>query len=551
MTFLYRVMSITKWSKTIASVATHFKNIFGNSAFVMSNGHDITKLGNAIKIVANDLKTMSKPEVQAKIDEYIEAGIMRQGAGINEIRDMFKDASLDNYLERRLSAKQPRSSFGKAGKYLASFTNKVIRGLEDAYQAEDDMFKIAAYENEVSRYADAWYNKKPANLTDAEKKIVSEKAANNVKDTYPTYSRIPEGIKLMRRVPLIFGSFISFQAEAYRTAFNTIALAKEELSSDNKKLKKIGATRVAGSVAYLTIKNALLAYTGMAFGTGLSGVIGALYDDDDEKEKEKDVREFLPPWSKNSDLIITKKADGTIEYIDFSASDAHGGLHKALNAFFSGEDLLDKFSKSLLAVVEPFVGPDITVGLAIQLANNENDFGGKIYNEQDTFAEKTRKIKDYIYKVIQPGTASSIEKLMKEEDTKNVIRGELTGMKTRPLEVKKQFEFKMDTYADELAEIKRIYNSEYNKTLRMMDDPKATKKDIEDQKKITEEAFSRANSQYATKTQQLMELVNSANRLGVDYDELIQIVKAKKTINQYNLFEIQQGRPAVIEEKPY
>ena len=48
-----------------------------------------------------------------------------------------------------------------------------------------------------------------------------------------------------------------------------------------------------------------------------------------------------------------------------------------------------------------------------------------------------------------------------------------------------------------------------------------------------------------------MELVNSANRLGVDYDELIQIVKAKKTINQYNLFEIQQGRPAVIEEKPY
>ena len=323
------------------------------------------------------------------------------------------------------------------------------------------------------------------------------------------------------------------------------------MSSGNKKLKKIGATRVAGATAYLTIKTAFLSYFGLAFGTGLSGVIGALSDDDEEKEKEKDVREYLPPWSKNSDLIIKKKADGTIEYIDFSASDAHGGMHKALNAFFSGEDLLDGFSKGLLAIVEQFVGPDITVGLAIQLANNENDFGGKIYNEQDTFAEKTRKIRDYVYKVIQPGTASSIEKLLKEEDTKNVIIGELTGMKTRPLEVKKQFEFKMDTYADELAEIKRIYNSEYNKTLRMMDDPKSTKKDIEDQKKITDEAFSRANSQYAAKTQELMELVNSANRLGVDYDELIQIVKAKKAINQYNLFEIQQGRPAIIEEKRY
>jgi hypothetical protein len=551
MTFVYRVMGLTKWQETIASVATHAKNVFSNLGFVMVNGHNITKLGGAIKTVLNDLKTMSKPEIEAKIDEYIEAGIMRQGAGINEIRDMFKDASLDNYLERRLSAKQPRSLFGKAGKYLASFTNKVIRGFENAYQAEDDMFKIAAYENEVSRYADAYYNKKPANLTDAEKKIVSEKAANNVKDTYPTYSRIPEGIKLMRKVPLFIGSFISFQAESYRTAFNTIALAKEELSSDNKKLKTIGATRVAGATAYLTIKNSLLSYFGMAFGTGLSGIVGALFDDDDEKKKEKDVREYLPPWSKNSDLIPIKKSDGTIEYIDFSASDPHGAINKALNAFFSGDDLLDGFKKGILATIEPFVGPDITVGLAMQLYNNENDFGGKVYNEQDTFAEKTRKITDYIYKVIEPGTLTSARKLMKEEDTGNVLFGEATGMKIRPLEVKKQFEFKIADYAEELAEIKRIYNSEYNKTVRMMGDPKSTKKDIEDQKKITDEAFSRANSQYDAKTKQLMELVNAANRLGVDYDELIQIIKAKKAINQYNLFEIQQGRPAIIEEKRY
>jgi hypothetical protein len=551
MKFFYRVMSLTKWLKTIASLGTHAKNIFGNTAFVMSNGHDITKLGSAIKIVANDLKTMSKPEIQAKIDEYIEAGIMRQGAGINEIRDMFKDASLDDYLERRLSAKQPRTLFGKAGKFLSSFGKKIVTGLEDAYQAEDDMFKIAAYENEMSRYADALYNKQVKNLTPEQKAEVSKVAAENVKNTYPTYSRIPEGIKMMRKVPLFIGSFISFQAEAYRTAFNTIALAKEELSSDNKKLKKIGATRVAGATAYLTIKTAFLSYFGMAFGTGLTGVLGYLFDDDDEKEKEKDVREFLPEWSKNSDLIITKKADGTIEYIDFSASDAHGGLNKVLNAFFRGEDLLDSFSKSLLATIEPFVGPDITVGLAIQLYNNENDFGGKVYNEQDTFAEKTRKITDYVYKVIEPGTLTSARKLMKEEDTKNVVRGELTGMKTRPLEVKKQFEFKVADYAEEFAEIKRIYNSEYNKTVRMMGDPKATKKDIEDQKKITDEAFSRANSQYDAKTKQLMELVNAANRLGVEYDELIQIIKAKKAINQYNLFEIQQGRPAIIEEKPY
>jgi hypothetical protein len=133
----------------------------------------------------------------------------------------------------------------------------------------------------------------------------------------------------------------------------------------------------------------------------------------------------------------------------------------------------------------------------------------------------------------------------------NSLFGEATGMKIRPLEVKKQFEFKMDTYADEFAEIKRIYNSEYNKTLRMMEDPKVTKKELAEQEKITEEAFNRANSLYAAKGKELMNLINAANRLGVDYDELIEAVKAKNVMNSINLFEIQQDNPAQIEEKYY
>lgn len=552
MTFLYRVMGITKWLKTIASAATHMKNVFSNIGFVMANGHNILKLGPAIKVVANDLRTMSKPEVQAKIDEYIEAGIMRQGAGINEIRDMFKDANLDRFLEKRLSLKQPKGLMSKVKRAIGAPFIGFKTIAEALYQAEDDMFKIAAYENEVARYANSWYNKKPADLTEAERKIVVDKAADNVKNTYPTYSRIPEGIKQLRKFPLFIGSFISFQAESYRTAFNTIALAKEELLSGNKKLRTIGASRIAGASAYLTIKNAILSHFGMALGTGLSGVIGALYDDDDEKKKEEDVREFLPPWSKDSDIIPIKKSDGTIEYIDFSASDPHGALNKALNAFFRGDDLLDSFSKGLLATVEPFVGPDITVGLAMQLANNENDFGGKIYNEEDTFAEKTRKIADFVYKVIEPGTITSVRKVWKDEQPlMNSLFGEATGMKIRPLEVKKQFEFKMDTYADEFAEIKRIYKSEYNKTLRMMEDPKVSKKELAEQEKKTEEAFNRANSLYAAKGKELMNLINAANRLGVDYDELIEAVKAKNVMNSTNLFEIQQDNPAQIEEKYY
>ena len=155
----YKAMALVKWLKTIASVSTHMKNIYGNFAFVGVNGHSLVEIGKAIKVVAQDLKTMSKPEVEAKIDEYIKAGIMRQGAGINEIRDMFKDADMDDFLERRLSMKKPKGVMGKIKQAISSKSSKLKAAMEDLYQAEDDMFKIAAYETEMNRYADALYNK--------------------------------------------------------------------------------------------------------------------------------------------------------------------------------------------------------------------------------------------------------------------------------------------------------------------------------------------------------------------------------------------------------
>ena len=547
----YKAMGLVKWLKTIGSVATHAKNIFSNLGFVAVNGHSLIEIGKAVKVVAQDLKTMSKPEVEAKIDEYIKAGIMRQGAGINEIRDMFKDADMDGFLERRLSMKKRKGVMGKIRQAISSRSSKIISAMEDAYQAEDDMFKIAAYETEMNRYADALYNKSKDQLTDKEKQEVSDIAANNVKNTYPTYSRIPEGIKRLRRFPLFIGSFISFQAESYRTAYNTIALAKDELSSKNKKIKNIGARRVAGASSYLAAKTAMLSYLGYAAGTGIGGVLGSLFDDDDEKKKEKDVRSFLPTWSKNSDLIILKAADGQIEYIDFSASDPHGGLNKALNAFLKGDDLLDSFKQSTLELVGQFQGPDILTNLAIQLKGNENDFGKPIYNEEDSFSEKADKILDYVYKVVEPGTITSIRKAAASEQSLSQIAfGDATGLKVRKSDVKEQFGYKLAEFDESFKDIRKIYNSEYYKSLEIEEDPKATKKDIQEQNKKTEQSLVRANEKYAAKAKELMDLINSANRLGVDYDELInELGFIKSTMGKSNISEMENGGDEFIKEK--
>ena len=39
---------------------------------------------------------------------------------------------------------------------------------ENPYQAEDDFWKIYAFENEKIRYSNALYNKKPSDLTETE-----------------------------------------------------------------------------------------------------------------------------------------------------------------------------------------------------------------------------------------------------------------------------------------------------------------------------------------------------------------------------------------------
>ena len=548
----YKAMGMVKWLKTIASFATHMKNVFSNLGFVGLNGHSLIEIGKAANVVLQDLKTMSKPEIEAKIDEYIKAGIMRQGAGINEIKDMFKDADMDDFLERRLSMRKPNKGVvGKIKQVISSKASKIKTGMEDLYQAEDDMFKIAAYETEMNRYADALYNKSKDQLTDKERQEVSDIATNNVKNTYPTYSRIPEGIKQLRKFPLFIGSFISFQAESYRTAYNTIGLAKDELSSDNKKIKAIAARRIAGAFAYLSAKTALLSYTGYAAGTGLSGVLGALFNDDDEEKKEKDVRSFLPPWSQNSDIIILKAADGEIEYIDFSASDPHGGINKALNALFRGEDMVDSFKQSMLELVGQFEGPDILTNLAIQLNNNENDFGKPIYNEEDSRENKISKVIDYVYKVVEPGTATSIRKAVASEQSLGQLAfGEATGLKIRKVNVKDQFGYKLPEFDDSFKDIRKIYNSEYYKNERLLEDSKATNKDINEQQKKTDDAYVRANEQYAAKAKELMDLINSANRLGVDYDELIdQLESIKSTMGKSNIYEMEDGGTEFIKEK--
>jgi len=446
-----KTISVVKWMKTIGSFTTHIKNFTGNFGFMAANGHwDLREMGGAYKIIKNDLLSKTDVELNEMMNEYIEAGLVKQSAGLNEIRAMFKDANFDEATERILSKKP--SKLGKVKKFL-----------EDLYGSTDDMFKIVAYENEMSRYSRAIYGKDKSQLTEAERSSLKEEVADIVKNTYPTYSRVPELIQMIRRFPAV-GNFVSFQAESWRTAYNIINIASKEIKSDNPAIKKIGFQRLAGVVAYTSIKDAIVSYSSYSAGMGLSGLLGALFDDDEEKEKDRALRRYVADWSKNSDLVILESKDGNLRYIDVSASDPFGGIAKVFNAFANGEDIMDSTLDGLYAAIEPFIGTDIATNTFLQIKNNDNGYGGRIYNPEDPSA--FNKALQKVIKTFQPGTAASVRRFIDAENKLEEASAQLLGLRTYTNDLNQSFTFKLtgeDGYRQRIRDAKSLSRERYDK----------------------------------------------------------------------------------------
>jgi hypothetical protein len=515
--FYMNILSRVKWGKTIMSPATHIKNLLGNIGFVLVNGHwRINEMATAYKAVRDDIFSLDKKQSREYVNRLIELGIIKQSAGMGEIRAMFADASWEESMLSNINKKS-----GSRWSGIKSGWNKFTKGAEDVYQAEDDFYKIFAYENELSRYSKAMFGKKKKDLTESERAEVDAVVSEIVKNTYPTYSRIPEAVNMIRRAPLI-GNFVSFQAESYRTAYMTAQLALKEIKSDNPKIRRIGAQRMTGALMYKSIKLGILSYYSYAAGMGMVGLLGYFTDDEEEKQKEDDVRKFLPEWSVNSDLVVKKASNGVIKYIDMSASDPHGGINKVLNSIMLGETTWDAFINGMGSIVEPFVGEEMTTAAILAIKNNENAYGKPIYNPEDTFYEQSKDITGFMFNVVQPGIVASGRRVAEAESVGEEIIGATTGVRTYEIDVAENFGYQMIKYEDRLLNANRIYTSEVN-------NDEATEKSIAAAKKRAEKAVTDIHAE-------IYDLYYSAVRLGADEDKLYDNLKSfggmtKRTIS--------------------
>lgn len=490
--YYMKLLSLVKRLKTIESVGTHFKNVSGNVTFMLANGYfKPDEYRKSAKVIHNDFFNKNNKDSREKMQEYIGAGIVDQSAVLGELRSMFKDADFDKSFERRMNSEElnPSKKFvdnvKRLGKKYMSFT-------ENAYQAEDDYFKIVAYETEKSRYAKAMYAKEYSKLTENQQDDVKKHVTEITKNVLPNYGRVPGAVKLVKAFPVV-GTFISFQTEALRTAYNIVNLSITELKSSNPDIKKIGALRMAGIVSSQAVKYAMMYLIGGA-------VLG---DDDDEKKKK--AKRFVAPWSKNSNILIKNEGDGKFSYIDFSASDPFGGIVKPINAMMAGEDLLDGFIEGVKELVSPFTNPDILKSMFTEISENKDAYGNSLYNPSDSFEKKSEAILSRVYKTFEPGTVSSARKIAESDGMLNEMAGQFTGYKAKDLDLQKEFSFKISDMKKNEIEVRGIYNKAYNKFER---------KEIS--KEELQEAYNQSNKESKKLYEELKKDYDAAIYFGTD-----------------------------------
>jgi hypothetical protein len=502
--------SAVKWGKTVGSIATHAKNILGNHGFVLMNGHlDWNEFTNAADLVIKEFRGKTTEEQRAYLDELISLGIVKQSTTLGDITSMYGDKSFEEAYKRTIidearnvaSKKQKLSDLfreSKAGKTTKALVDK----LNDAYQSEDDFFKIMAYGIEKQRYAKALFGKDKADLTKAESDQVNEVVSEIVKNTYPTYDRVPPIIKRLGRSPVL-GAFVSFRAESIRTAFNTYKIALNEVKSNNKEVSKIGAKRLASAGLYTGLKVTLATQLGLAAKSFIFG------GEDDESQEYNDLRKFVPSWSQDSLIAVTSKEPGKYTFIDLTANDPHSFLSELIIAGRNDNDSTPLLIDKLVALGEPFLGKDLVFSFASEAYLVSND-------KKLTTGEKGDKIMEQFLKLIQPGTITTAMRLQKaasgnDNNVSNEAIGAFTGYRPVDLDIQKSYLFR----AIDLKDRKASLNGRYN---RVRYNEKSTEVELN-------KAYEEVNRDYSQMIKEAQELTQSAVRLGVDSGEIVNILK--------------------------
>jgi len=429
--------TMSKMSKTVFSVKTQGRNLFGQTGFFLLNGHaPTTGLIDALKAVGANLDLTTDAGSRSFQKKLAELGLMNESAFSGELKDSINDFS-KNLTEQ--DSPFDYSAWTMAKKLAISTPMK-------AYQLSDQFGKAIGFANELGRAK--------RRMPDAPLQVQEQEAAARVRNTYPTYSNVPEWMKAFRKVPLI-GPFVSFAYESFRTTAHAANYMRQDFASGNF---KDGSERAVGMLAALG---------GASYGLQkLSQQLSGVSD-----EEDKDLRRFLPDWSKNSFLFYRDKSDGKLEFVDLSYANPYSYILDPVLAGMTelrdDKGILDASTKAFGEMLTPWTNEQMLAGAIVDVVRNKTQDGREVYNPEDVLEVKWQKRIGHILEAVEPGTANRLRKklipALRDDGSVDytpmgVVLGEVTGFDVQRVDFLKSASFRAGAFSRGLRDTSRIFS---------------------------------------------------------------------------------------------
>jgi hypothetical protein len=468
--------------KTLYSPQTQVRNVSSAAFFALMNGHigGQASVTNAMKIVLDDIFKAGKRNIdEVEFNDYVER-LVRLGVWDENVVASELKSILDQIKKNTINTTD--KLFDKLIK--SAPTDKVAR----LYAGGDNLWKHFGFEygrsqlNMALKNIDdvkAWYRdmgeefleRNP--VTGALKTFddhIDDASAYLLRNTYPTYSKVPPFIQNLRKLPI--GAFISFPAEILRTGANIINIGLKEASSKNAAIRQMGLRRLMGAFM-----------TSYATGTGLVQLAQFLTNSTDA-QWDAYQRSSAAPWDANSNLLaIEGWKNGEAAAINFSYFSPYDSLWAPLEAAIaqaSKQELnpqeTEEYVLNLMFAedgpVMKFLNPFITEPLGydrvldVTVRNGKKDQGGTVYSPSDNLGDKFIKSFTYILDGVQPGVTSSGQKIAGSIGKDLTKGGKPLNLKDELLALFAGIRIiRIDTKKD-----LRYFSSEMNRLLRAVDE---------------------------------------------------------------------------------
>lgn len=342
-----------KANKTVYSPTGQARNFLSNMLLLLGSGN----MGNGLLLPGSKHPTAPRGLASA-IRAYAAArssSLAKMAASDpgferrtdEELLGIVKRAVQLGAVSQNVDVRDIRGFLGQTEKMLIDpdFLGSVQETAETAYQFSDDVYKLATFINETARHL--WVHPN-ATLAEAE-----QIAADNTKNVLPNYDRQIRLIKEFRQLPLV-GGFIGFVSEIPRNAANIARLAYQDIAEGGKSGNKRQVYSGIQRGACLTVSLGANVTAAM-----LLSVIKEALGGDDDKQLEEDIARFVPPWMKNSRLLVWRSdGHGQFGVWDMSQLDPWATLYRPINAILRDGEVddsaLEKTGRAFLEAIGPY-----------------------------------------------------------------------------------------------------------------------------------------------------------------------------------------------------